>query len=67
VAATNYTPEMTEAQLLEQTGQHDENPTLSVSSRYVFDHGQKPVELIGPVTEVAAETIAMQRACWARR
>jgi len=58
---------MTEAQLLAETGKHAENPTMSVSSRYVFDHCQKPVELIGPVTEVAAETIAMQRAFWAQR
>lgn len=58
---------MTEAQLLMETGKHAENPTMSVSSRYVFDHCQKPVELIGPVAEVAAQTIAMQRAFWAQR
>jgi tRNA(Arg) A34 adenosine deaminase TadA len=58
---------MTEAELLAATGSHAENPTMSVSSRYVFDHGQKPVELIGPVTEIAQETIAMQRAFWAGR
>lgn len=58
---------MTEAQLLAETGSHAENPTMSVSSRYVFDHCQKPVELIGPVAEIAQETIAMQRAFWAAR
>ena len=58
---------MTEAQLLAETGSHAENPTMSVSSRYVFDHCQKPVELIGPVAEIAQETIAMQRAFWAVR
>ncbi|MDM0046786.1 nucleoside deaminase [Variovorax dokdonensis] len=58
---------MTEAQLLTETGDHAENPTMSVSSRYVFDHCQKPVELIGPVEEIAQETIAMQRAFWAQR
>jgi tRNA(Arg) A34 adenosine deaminase TadA len=58
---------MTEEQLLHETGRHVENPTMSVSSRYVFDHCQKPVDLIGPVVEVAAETIAMQRAFWAAR
>lgn len=58
---------MTEEQLLHETRRHAENPTMSVSSRYVYDHGQKPVDLIGPVTEVAAETIALQRAFWSRR
>lgn len=58
---------MTEEQLLAETGDHGENPTMSVSSRYVFDHGQKAVELIGPVPEIAAETVEMQRAFWATR
>ncbi|MFT4172554.1 MAG: nucleoside deaminase [Rhodocyclaceae bacterium] len=58
---------MTEHQLLELTGNHGENPTMSVSSRYVFDHCQKPVELIGPVPELVDETAAMQREFWAAR
>ncbi|QSI79058.1 nucleoside deaminase [Niveibacterium microcysteis] len=58
---------MTEAQLLSATGDHAENPTLSVSSAYVFAHSQKPVKLIGPVDEIAAETIAMQRLFWSTR
>jgi len=58
---------MTEAQLLVETGSHAENPTMSVPSRYVFDHCQKPVDLIGPVVEIAQETIEMQRAFWAAR
>ncbi|WP_172200033.1 nucleoside deaminase [Niveibacterium sp. COAC-50] len=58
---------MTEAQLLSATGDHAENPTLSVSSAYVFAHSQKPVKLIGPVFEIAAETIAMQRLFWSTR
>ncbi|GAA5182656.1 nucleoside deaminase [Niveibacterium umoris] len=58
---------MTEAQLLSATGNHAENPTLSISSEYVFAHSQKPVKLIGPIPEIAAETIAMQRAFWISR
>jgi tRNA(Arg) A34 adenosine deaminase TadA len=58
---------MTEARLLEATGNHAENPTMSVSSRYVFDHGQKAVELIGPVAEVEEEVLRVQRAFWAKR
>lgn len=58
---------ISEHELLRQTGDHAENPTMSVPSRYVFDHCQKAVELIGPVPEVAEETIAMQREFWASR
>lgn len=58
---------MTEHQLLECTGSHGENPTMSVSSRYVFDHCQKPVELIGPIAEMQAEIAAQQQAFWAQR
>ncbi|WP_035059685.1 nucleoside deaminase [Andreprevotia chitinilytica] len=58
---------MTEEQLLALTGDHHENPTMSVSSRYVFDHCQKPVQLIGPVPEIAAETVELQRGFWVGR
>ncbi|MBS3017329.1 tRNA-specific adenosine deaminase [Comamonas sp. PE63] len=58
---------MTEHRLLECTGSHGENPTMSVSSRYVFDHCQKAVELIGPVPEMEAEIAAQQQAFWAQR
>lgn len=55
---------MTEAQLLEETGNHHENPTMSVSSHYVYAHGQKPVELIGPVEELIEETWQLHRDFW---
>jgi pimeloyl-ACP methyl ester carboxylesterase/tRNA(Arg) A34 adenosine deaminase TadA len=58
---------MTEHALLQYTGSHAENPTMSVPSRYVFDHCQKAVELIGPVPEMEAEIAAAQRRFWAGR
>ena len=58
---------LTEEMLLAQTGSHAENPTMSVASRYVFDHGQKPVELIGPVPEIVPEVLALQAQFWATR
>ncbi|WP_051303364.1 nucleoside deaminase [Comamonas composti] len=58
---------MSEHRLLECTGSHGENPTMSVSSHYVFEHGQKAVELIGPVVEMEAGLVAQQQAFWARR
>jgi tRNA(Arg) A34 adenosine deaminase TadA len=56
---------MTEAQLLLHTGNHHENPTMSVSSGYVFSHGQKAIELIGPVPAVEPDVAALHRAFWA--
>jgi hypothetical protein len=58
---------MTEEQLLQATGDHAENPTMSVSSRYVFDHCQKRVDLIGPVAEVGEEVMQVQRKFWGHR
>ena len=58
---------LTEQMLLQATGSHAENPTMSVPARYVFDHCQKPVELIGPVAEVAGEVLATQKAFWSQR
>lgn len=58
---------MTEHELLRCTGSHGENPTMSVPSRYVLDHCQKPVALIGPVPAMAAEIAAQQQAFWAAR
>lgn len=58
---------LTEAELLQATGNHTENPTMSVPSRYVFDHCQKAVDLIGPVPEVIPEVAALQRDFWRTR
>lgn len=58
---------MTEHELLRCTGNHGENPTMSVPSRYIFDHCQKPVQLIGPVPELAQEIAAQQQKFWLQR
>jgi tRNA(Arg) A34 adenosine deaminase TadA len=58
---------MTEKRLLEATGDHSENPTMSVDCRYVFDHCQKTVEVIGPVAEVESEVMEVQRRFWTSR
>ena len=58
---------MTEVDLLAATGSHAENPTLSLPSRTVFAHGQKAVDVVGPVAEVAPEVIALQREFWSTR
>ncbi|VWX62397.1 tRNA-specific adenosine deaminase [Burkholderiales bacterium 8X] len=56
-----------ESALLALTGNHPENPTLSLPCREVFARGQKPIEVIGPVAEVAEEMLATHRGFWERR
>jgi tRNA(Arg) A34 adenosine deaminase TadA len=58
---------MSERRLLELTGQHAENPTLDLPCREVFAHGQKAIEVVGPVAEAEAEIAELHRAFWATR
>jgi len=58
---------MTEEKLLQCTGNYNENPTMSVSAAYVFTHGQKNIELIGPITELEQETVQLQKDFWSSR
>lgn len=47
---------MSETQLLEITGNHPENPTLSLPCRQVFVSGQREIRVIGPcLSEEAAQ------------
>lgn len=55
---------ISEAQLLTITGASTENPTLSVSCRYVFEHGQKPIEVVGPVAALDEEISALHKSFW---
>jgi tRNA(Arg) A34 adenosine deaminase TadA len=43
-----------------------ENPTLDVPARHIFAHGQKPIEVIGPVPEVEEEIAHLHRTFWRR-
>jgi tRNA(Arg) A34 adenosine deaminase TadA len=42
---------LSEHRLLAITGNHPENPTLSLPCREVFARGQRPIEVIGPLFE----------------
>ena len=55
---------MSERQLLELTGSHPENPTLSLPCRTVFASGQKPVEVVGPVAALAEEAAQAHVGFW---
>ena len=58
---------MTEKSLLKATGAHAENPTLNLPCRDVFKRGQKPIQVIGPVPELAEEIAALHRRFWRSR
>jgi len=53
-----------EEALLALTGNHPDNPTLSLPCRSVFAAGQKAVEVIGPVPELEADLLAVHADFW---
>lgn len=55
---------ISERQLLDMTGNHSENPTLAVPSRYVFDHGQKAIRVWGPIESVVEEIAELHVTFW---
>jgi len=58
---------LSEARLLQLTGNHAENPTLDLPCRELFARGQKAVTVIGPVAEVEDEIAAVHRHFWRTR
>lgn len=52
----------TERDLKAQTGDHEENPTLDLPCQIVFDAGQRPTEIVGPL--LAEEAAQLQAAFW---
>jgi tRNA(Arg) A34 adenosine deaminase TadA len=55
----------TEKGLKEQTGDHEENPTLDLPCHIVFGAGQRPTEIVGPLLE--EEAAQLQSDYWASR
>ncbi len=55
---------MSERQLLDYTGAHAENPTMDVPCRYVFEHSQKQIAVIGPVEHVTQEIAQLHIDFW---
>ena len=48
---------LSERRLRQMTGDHPENPTLDLPCRTVFQSGQRPVEVVGPLLEDEAEAL----------
>jgi len=55
----------TEKALKAQTGAHEENPTLDLPCAIVFEAGQRPTEVVGPLLE--DEAAALQADFWRAR
>ncbi len=55
----------TERDLKAQTGAHEENPTLDLPCEIVFNAGQRPTEVVGPLLE--DEAAALQADFWKAR
>jgi tRNA(Arg) A34 adenosine deaminase TadA len=55
---------LSEARLLSLTGNHPENPTLSLPCRDVFARGQREIEVVGPLLE--DEAAVPHRGFWQR-
>jgi tRNA(Arg) A34 adenosine deaminase TadA len=55
----------TEHDLKIQTGAHEENPTLDLPCRIVFEAGQRPTEVVGPL--LAEEAAQLQADYWSSK
>jgi tRNA(Arg) A34 adenosine deaminase TadA len=55
---------LSESRLLQLTGNHAENPTLSLPCRELFDRGQKPIKVWGPIAEVESEIAIIHQSFW---
>ncbi len=58
---------MSESRLLECTGNHPQNPTMSLPAEEVFARGQKSITLTGPFDETEQETQQLQQEFWKQR
>ena len=52
----------TEHDLKIQTGAHEENPTLDLPCRIIFEAGQRPTEVVGPL--LSEESAQLQADYW---
>jgi tRNA(Arg) A34 adenosine deaminase TadA len=58
---------ISELQLLAVTGNHPANPTFNLPCRSVFERGQKPIKVWGPIAEVEIEVLAIHQDFWHKR
>lgn len=55
---------ISEQRLLSLTGNNDENPTMSLPCKKVFEAGQRKVKLFGPFPELEKEIVQDHLEFW---
>ena len=55
---------ISEKELLNLTGNNKQNPTLALPCRKIFKHGQKEIEVEGPIKEVAEYILEIHNKYW---
>lgn len=55
---------ISEKDLLNLTGNNEQNPTLDISCRDIFEHGQKEIEVEGPIMEIVEDILKIHRRYW---
>lgn len=55
---------ISERRLLRLTGSNEQNPTLDVPCRYVFENSQKNIKVWGPIAEVENEIVKLHEEFW---
>ena len=53
-----------EEALKSMTGNHPDNPTMSLPCRAVFEAGQKDIQIHGPFEELNDEILEPHKTCW---
>lgn len=53
-----------ESTLGKLTGTSKANPTMNLPCKQVFDAGQKPIQVIGPISEMEEELVAPHKGFW---
>ena len=53
-----------EKRLLQLTGDSKDNPTMNIPCRYVFEHGQKNIQVLGPVPELETALMEPHKGFW---
>ncbi|MFD2333154.1 nucleoside deaminase [Cohnella sp. GCM10020058] len=55
---------ISEQRLAELTGDDEQNPTLDMPCRDILASGRKPIEVVGPFSEIEQEVVAVHEGYW---
>jgi len=55
---------ISEKELLSLTGNNKQNPTFDIPCRNIFEHGQKEINIVGPIESVKNDILEIHRRYW---